>query len=105
KATAGCHGGVGRGCGVGRGLRGGPNGTQYLPPVFIGGKTAPIPPQMTISLPVQTAVWNPRASGALAVLVDAQRSRSGLYLPPVLKLDVSSPPPQTIIFVPVQTAV
>jgi hypothetical protein len=53
----GYHGGVGRGCGVGFGL--GITlalGTQYLPPLFIGGKTTPIPPQTTISLRVQIAV-------------------------------------------------
>jgi hypothetical protein len=48
--------GVGLAVGVtlGVGVGSGP-WTQYLPPVFVGGK-ASIPPQMTISLPVQTAV-------------------------------------------------
>ena len=77
----------------------------YLPPVF---KTplVPIPPQTIISLPVQTAVWTHRASGALVVLVAVQLSVLGLYLPPVFKgLRMSSSPPQTIISLPVQTAV
>jgi hypothetical protein len=71
KATAGCHGGVGRGCGVGRGLGVGPHlpvhgvgvgvglgvgvgppCAQYLPPLTKAGS----PPQTIISLPVQTAV-------------------------------------------------
>jgi hypothetical protein len=45
----------------------------YLPPVF---KFAPAPlrPQMTISLPVHTAVWYARASGALLVLMAIQAS-------------------------------
>lgn len=67
----------------------------YLPPVF-----DPLP-QMIISLPVQTAVCSYRAEGALTVLVAVQLSMFGLYLPP----DVSSVPPQTIISVPVHTAV
>jgi hypothetical protein len=40
---------------------------------------------MIISLPVQTAVWLSRADGALLVLVTAQLSVTGLYLPPVFK--------------------
>jgi len=77
----------------------------YLPPVF---KTplVPIPPQTIISLPVQTAVWTHRASGALVVLVAVQVFVLGLYLPPVLRrLKLLSSPPQTIISLPVQTAV
>jgi hypothetical protein len=76
----------------------------YLPPVF--KKLAPNPPQTIIWLLVQTAVWASRAAGTLDVLVAIQLSVLGLYLPPVfktLKLKVS--PPQTIISVPVQTAV
>ena len=38
----------------------------YLPPVFKGGKN---PPQMIISLPVHTAVWETRPAGALVMLV------------------------------------
>jgi hypothetical protein len=56
----------------------------YLPPVL--KKVAPdAPPQTTISLPVQTAVWEARASGAFVVLVAVQLFVMGLYLPPVLK--------------------
>jgi hypothetical protein len=76
KATAGCHGGVGRTRGVGRGLGVGPHlpvhgvgvgvavgvgvgvgvgppCTQYLPPLT---KNPGSPPQTIISLPVRTAV-------------------------------------------------
>ena len=56
----------------------------YLPPVF---KTpeSPTPPQIIISLPVQTAVCPVRAWGALVVLAATQLSVLGLYLPPVFK--------------------
>ena len=47
----------------------------------------------------------PRASGALVVLVAVQLSVPGLYLPPVFKSVPLSIPPQTIISLPVQTAV
>src|SRR5438309_1737179 len=69
----------------------------YLPPVF----KSPKPPQMIISLPVQTAVWPYRPEGES--LVATHVSVLGLYLPPVLKK--AGLPPQTIISVPVQTAV
>ena len=77
---------------------------SYLPPLFkpLGPLT---PPQTIISLPIQTAVWLSRASGALVILVAVQLSVLGLYLPPVLKKLKSSYPPQTIISLPVQTAV
>ncbi len=53
----------------------------YLPPVF---KKVPLsPPQIIISLPVHTAVWVSRLSGALVVLVAVQLSVPGLYFPPV----------------------
>jgi len=39
------------------------------------------------------------------VLVAVQLSVLGLYLPPVLKTLLLSPPPQTIISLPVHTAV
>ena len=45
-----------------------------------------------------------RAPGALVVLVAVQLSVLGLYLPPVSKI-LPSYPPQTIISLPVQTAV
>jgi len=46
------------------------------------------PAQTIISAPVQTAVWYPRASGALAVRVEIQESVSGLYLPRYLSITV-----------------
>src|SRR4029077_17237011 len=45
---------------------------SYLPPVFKAGPFHP--PQMIISLPVQTAVWLFRAEGALVRLVGVQVS-------------------------------
>jgi hypothetical protein len=56
----------------------------YLPPVskYVG---IAIPPHTTISLPVQTAVCESRASGALVMLVVTQLSVPGVYLPPVFK--------------------
>jgi hypothetical protein len=44
----------------------------------------PCPLHTTISLPIQTVAWSPRAVGALAVLVAIQLSMLGLYRPPVL---------------------
>jgi hypothetical protein len=54
----------------------------YLPPVF---KRPPLlyPPQMIISLPVQTDVCRALPEGALVGLVAVQLSVVGLYLPPV----------------------
>lgn len=63
------------------------------------------PPHTIISLPVQTAVWEYRALGALVVLVAAQVSALGSYLPPVLKVLRLPCPPQMIISLPVPTAV
>ena len=57
----------------------------YLPPVFNSYELSS-PPQTIISLPVHTAVWLLRASGALVVLVAVQLSVPGLYLPPVFEL-------------------
>ena len=45
------------------------------------------------------------AAGALVVLVAVQLSVLGLYLPPVFKTPLPSYPPQTIISLPVHTAV
>jgi hypothetical protein len=65
-----------------------------------------MPPQTIISLPFHTALWDSRGEGALAVLVAIQLSAVGLYLPPVLQsLNVESPPPQTIISLPLQMLV
>jgi hypothetical protein len=73
----------------------------YLPPLL-----PLVPPQTIISLVVQTtvAVFD-RAVGALTVLVAVQLSGPGSYLPPVFNGRLFwSWPPQTIISVPVQTA-
>src|SRR5438128_8319701 len=67
------------GVAVGVGVGGGPDCAQYLPPLL-----SP-PPQMIISLPVQTAVWSDRASGALTRLVASQLSPVGLYRAPVFR--------------------
>ena len=75
----------------------------YLPPVL--KSLVSRPPQTIISLPVQTAVCESRATGALVVLVAVQLSVPGLYLPPVFKRVKWVSPPQTIISLPVQTAV
>ena len=57
----------------------------YLPPVFKEPSKPPYaPPQIIISLPVQTAVCNARAVGAFIVLVRVQLFVAGLYRPPVL---------------------
>ena len=48
---------------------------------------------------------NHRTSGALVVLVALQLSVLGLYLPPVFKTSLAVRPPQTIISLPVHTAV
>src|SRR5947208_1598755 len=72
------------GVGVGVGVGGGPDCAQYLLPVFNRFPSISTPPQTIISLPVQTAVCENRASAAL-VLVAAQLSVLGLYRPPVLK--------------------
>src|SRR6266481_869650 len=62
---------------------------------------------MIISLPVHTAVWFDRPSGALVVSVAVQLFVEGSYLPPVFKLLCESKlkPPHTIISLPVHTAV
>ena len=64
--------GVGANLGVGEGVGVEPGAAaQYLPPVF-RALLASYPPQTIISLPVQTAVWDSRAAGALVVLVAIQ---------------------------------
>ena len=56
----------------------------YLPPVFTS--LLPLNPAQTIiSLPVQTAVWRARASGALVVLVFVHLLLPELYLPASIK--------------------
>jgi hypothetical protein len=59
---------------------------------------------MIISMPVQTAVWETRADGALLLPVGVQLFTLGSYLPPVFKPPELNPP-QTIISMPVHTAV
>jgi len=101
----------------------------YLPPVLDRPEESS-PPHMIISLSVQTAVCPPLPVGALVVDVAIQLSVSGLYLAPVFKRKgvgvgvgvggepglalflpcmssstLPSTPPQTIISLPVQTAV
>jgi hypothetical protein len=72
---------VGVDVGVGVGV--GPDCAQYLPPVT---KSLPLkPPQTIISFPLHTAVCEPLPCGALLVLVAAQLSELGSYLPPVFK--------------------
>jgi hypothetical protein len=78
---------------------------QYLAPVFKSLPGLLSPPQMIISVPVHTAVCDPRPMGAVVMLVGRQVSVVGLYLPPVLKEMQQSIPPQIIISSPVQTAV
>jgi hypothetical protein len=73
--------GVAVAVGVGVGV-GGENCAQYLPPVFRSPES-PRPPQTIIWLPLQIAVWPYRVKGASVVLVAAQVSVLGLYLPPV----------------------
>lgn len=78
----------------------------YLPPVSrYNGGPKELPPQIIISLPVQTAVCPNRGAGA-AVFVAVQLSITGLYLAPVFRLLlVLLRPPQTIISPPDQSAV
>src|SRR6266852_4280811 len=68
-----------------------------------------LPPQTIISLPVQTAECHRFALGAFVSVVGVQLSVAGLYRPPVFQTWTLKPsvyqPPQTIISVPVQTAV
>jgi hypothetical protein len=62
---------------------------------------------MIITLPAQTAVWLCLPSGAPTVVVKAQLSVAGLYLPPVLfpVQQFTVLPPQMIISLPLQTTV
>ena len=58
----------------------------YLPPVF-NPPLVPTPPQTIISLPIQTAVWKCRASGALVVLVAVQVFSAGIVSPASIEFD------------------
>jgi len=62
------------------------------------------PPQMTMTLPVQTLVCSERAVGAPVAPVGVHVSRAGEYRPPV-PIWVPLYPPHTIMSPPVQTAV
>ena len=76
----------------------------YLPPVFVSVQIIDFPPTQSFhcrsTLPYDSA----RPAGALVVLVAIQLSVLGLYLPPVFR-KLPSYPPQTIISLPVHTAV
>jgi hypothetical protein len=76
--------GVGVTVDVGLGVGVGPSCAQYLPPVLKSVELS-APPQIIISLPIQTDLETYRGEGALVVLVAIQLSVLGLYLPPVLK--------------------
>src|SRR6266851_3883517 len=71
-----------------------------------GSSRSSSPPQTIISLSVQTVMGPNRGLGASIVLVAIQLSVVGLYRPPVLNRlrSVTESPPQTIISLPVQTA-
>jgi hypothetical protein len=64
-----------------------------------------MPPQTIILSPVHTAVWSERAGGASTMEVSVHTSVTGSYRPPVSRPAEILVPPQTIISVPVQTAV
>src|SRR6185503_9731563 len=67
---------------------------SYRPPVFKACPMSPAsPPQTIMTSPVQTAVRNWRATGAFAVDVGLQVSRTGSYRPPVFCVES---PPHTI---------
>src|SRR2546422_55882 len=81
---------------------------SYRPPVSRSNNpyVPPNPPHTTIRLPVQTAVWAPRRTGAPSSEVGVHLSETGSYRPPEFTGRPSSPtPPHTIITFPVQTAV
>ena len=76
----------------------------YLPPVF-NGSCRQIRPRRSFRCRSRLLCDAFAESGALVVLVAVQLSVLGLYLPPVFKLPKSPIPPQTIISLPVHTAV
>ena len=79
----------------------------YLPPVFeMVGLTIDSTPDDHLTSSPDCCVKRARAGGALIVLVGVQLFVAGLYLPPVSNHSPPSiVPPQTIISLPVQTAV
>ena len=78
---------------------------SYLPPVFVAMNVSSTPLQTNISSPVHTTAWAIRPSGTPVSPVGVQLSVLGLYLPPVRKGFMLSLPPQTIISLPVHSAV
>ena len=75
----------------------------YLPPVF-NKLTIQYHPRRSFHCRSRLPCEVDRPEGALVVLVAVQLSVLGSYLPPVLNNE-SPLPPQTIISLPVQTAV
>ena len=78
----------------------------YLPPVFkVAAAGIKLRPRRSFRCRSRPPYAQSRASGALVVLVAVQLSVLGLYLPPVLRTKlIPSCPPQTIISLPVHTA-
>ena len=77
----------------------------YLPPVFKSASADQSAPDDHFTAGPDCRVNAIGAAGALVVLVAVQLSVLGLYLPPVFKRPEYHHPPQTIISLPVQTAV
>ena len=77
----------------------------YRPPVFNGTPFHVLRPRRSFRFQSRLRCETSRPSGALAVLVAVQEFVLGLYLPPVFEGPFGPCPPQTIICVPVQTAV
>ena len=80
---------------------------SYLPPVFeIAAECVDSAPDDHFAASSRLPCDQSRASGALVVLVAVQLSVLGSYLPPVFKTSkLRLSPPQTIISLPVHTAV
>ena len=79
----------------------------YLPPVFKPyekRRRGILHPRRSFHCRSRLPCDCARPAGAFVVLVAVQLSVPGLYLPPVFKSSNSNPP-QTIISLPVQTAV
>ena len=77
---------------------------SYLPPVFKAERRS-IRPRRSFRCRSTQPCDMIVQLGAFVVLVAVQLSVPGLYLPPVFKRSASSDPPQTIISLPVHTAV
>ena len=79
----------------------------YFPPVFEQKLAGQIHPRRSFHCRSRLLCDGSRADGALVVLVAVQLSVLGLYLPPVFNIRPLPGlyPPQTIISLPVQTAV